>query len=475
MLNHGKVLIIEENIEKRNQLKIIFDFIGESCIVINAKKLLTLEENGYSAILLGVNADLKAIKKVLLQIEEKNICAPIVLYGSKELLVSLDNNKLNNIIGKIETPLSYEKVLKALHFCQISHENSAQIAKPSPIGLFHDLVGQTESIKKIRNLVEHVALSDANVLIIGESGTGKEIAAKSIHNASDRKDKPFIPINCGAIPGELLESELFGHEKGAFTGAVSARQGRFELAHNGTLFLDEIGDMPLNMQVKLLRVLQEKCFERVGCNKTIHVNVRIIAATHHNLEELIKQGKFREDLYYRLNVFPIKMPALRDRVEDIPLLINELSLRMKKNQSSVAKFINSSISLLQAYAWPGNVRELANLVERMSILYPNGIIGSNELPKRFKPQQDKFSHIEVRKTNPEHNQEPPSNRLNHHDFNQGIDLKKHLVETELMLITQALEESSWVVAKAADFLNMRRTTLVEKMKKYKISRPVKAV
>jgi sigma-54 specific flagellar transcriptional regulator A len=344
----------------------------------------------------------------------------------------------------------------------------------STIGLFHDLVGNAPLIQKARKLVDHVAKSDANVLVLGGSGTGKEIAARCIHNRSSRKNKPFVPINCGAIPSELLESELFGHEKGAFTGALSARKGRFELANQGTLFLDEIGDMPLNMQVKLLRVLQEQSFERIGCNKTIKVNVRIIAATHHDLEALIKDGKFREDLYYRLNVFPIKMPALKDRSEDILLLINELSYRMKENNIPVAKFMPDSVSLLKNYPWPGNVRELANLVERLSIIYPNGIIGENELPKRFKKHCGDLNTVKVVKSSEPEPVACDNTIQVEEDFIRGIDLKKHLVETELTLITQALDETNWVVAKAANYLNMRRTTLVEKMKKYGISRPTKA-
>ncbi len=474
MLNHGNVLIIEENIEKRNQLKIIFDFIGEPCLVINAKKLESINHQYYTAILIGLNADVKIIKNVLQTLENKQISAPIVLYGSKELLSSLTDMHLSKITSRIESPLSYEKVLKALHYCQISSDSNLNDSKVSTIGLFHDLVGNAPLIQKARKLVDHVAKSDANVLVLGGSGTGKEIAARCIHNRSSRKNKPFVPINCGAIPSELLESELFGHEKGAFTGALSARKGRFELANQGTLFLDEIGDMPLNMQVKLLRVLQEQSFERIGCNKTIKVNVRIIAATHHDLEALIKDGKFREDLYYRLNVFPIKMPALKDRSEDILLLINELSYRMKENNIPVAKFMPDSVSLLKNYPWPGNVRELANLVERLSIIYPNGIIGENELPKRFKKHCGDLNTVKVVKSSEPEPVACDNTIQVEEDFIRGIDLKKHLVETELTLITQALDETNWVVAKAANYLNMRRTTLVEKMKKYGISRPTKA-
>lgn len=272
----------------------------------------------------------------------------------------------------------------------------------------------------------------------------------------------------GAIPGELLESELFGHEKGAFTGAITSRQGRFELANGGTLFLDEIGDMPLAMQVKLLRVLQERCFERVGSNKSIEVNVRIIAATHRNLEIAIQEGKFREDLFYRLNVFPIEMPPLRNRSSDLSLLFNELVSRIEGEGRPTVRLMPDAMDALCEYSWPGNVRELANLVERLSILYPNGIIGKSDLPHRFqgeyKPSYPEASGAERETLLQIIKQESIANA-------EGIDLKEHLVKTELALISQALDESDWVVAHAASYLNMRRTTLVEKMRKYGLTRP----
>jgi len=242
--------------------------------------------------------------------------------------------------------------------------------------LERSLVGNSQGILNVRQLVMQVAATDATVLILGETGTGKEVVAKSIHELSSRAHKPFIPINCGAIPAELLESELFGHEKGAFTGAITARQGRFEMANEGTIFLDEIGDMPLPMQVKLLRVLQERQFERVGSNKSIAVNVRVIAATHRNLETSIEEGTFREDLFYRLNIFPIDIPPLRDRAEDIPLLFKALSDKLEAADCKTVTLDQQAAQTLMQYRWPGNVRELSNLVERLSILFPNGKVYS---------------------------------------------------------------------------------------------------
>jgi sigma-54 specific flagellar transcriptional regulator A len=276
-----------------------------------------------------------------------------------------------------------------------------------------------------------------------------------------------VPVNCGAIPAELLESELFGHEKGAFTGAITSRVGRFELAEGGTLFLDEIGDMPLNMQVKILRVLQERTFERVGSNRTQSADVRIIAATHKNLEDMIESGDFREDLYYRLNVFPIEMPALRDRVEDLPLLINELISRMEKEKRGSLRMNSAAIMSLCRHDWPGNVRELANLVERLAIMHPYGVIGVQELPKKFRCVDDYDENRPVEDTGLPSAipglvglDSPALLPVN------GIDLKDYLSSLERQLIQQALDEASGVVARAAEKLRIRRTTLVEKVRKY---------
>jgi sigma-54 specific flagellar transcriptional regulator A len=318
-------------------------------------------------------------------------------------------------------------------------------------------------------LVEQVANSDATVLILGESGTGKEVVSRNLHYYSARRSKPFVPVNCGAIPSELLESELFGHEKGAFTGAITARQGRFELAEGGSLFLDEIGDMSLHMQVKLLRVLQERVFERVGSSKPITTNVRIIAATHRNLEEQIKSGQFREDLYYRLNVFPIEMPPLRERKEDIPLLVNELITRMEHEKRGSVRLTPQAVMALCSYHWPGNVRELANLIERLVIMYPFGIVDMHDLPEKFRVDKgDMASSLPV---------DLDVERDVSYDVwaaprlpREGLDLKEHINNLEYNLIKQALDDAGGIVAHAANRLKLRRTTLVEKMRKYGLQR-----
>ncbi|MEH6358777.1 MAG: sigma-54 dependent transcriptional regulator, partial [Pseudomonadales bacterium] len=279
--------------------------------------------------------------------------------------------------------------------------------------------------------------------------------------------------NCGAIPAELLESELFGHEKGAFTGAISSRPGRFEMAEGGTLFLDEIGDMPLNMQVKILRVLQERVYERVGGNKELKTDVRIVAATHKNLETMIVDGSFREDLYYRLNVFPIEMPALRERVEDIPLLLNELLFRMEAEKRGSIKFNRSAIQSLCEHAWPGNVRELANLVERLAITHPDSVIGLQDLPEKFRygVEQSDPEFEQLFFSNPEPApQVSASSSASTTLPEEGIDLKEYLSNLERDLIEQALDEADSVVARAAEKLQIRRTTLVEKIRKYGLQR-----
>lgn len=472
MTKKNKIIIIDDNEERKDKLITILDFMGEVCQAYQYQQWHNLgaDCSDVLAVLVGQAETTEQYTLEVKAVQKHYSNTPILLVGEPNLTELMKKNLVTNIVGCYEFPISYSQLLEAIHRCQIAIENSAITNSDSerPVELFRSLVGRSPVIKEIRRLIEHVADTEANVLILGESGTGKEVVARNIHAYSSRSDKPFVPINCGAIPGELLESELFGHEKGAFTGAITARQGRFELANGGTLFLDEIGDMPLAMQVKLLRVLQERCFERVGSNKSIEVDVRVIAATHRNLDEAITDGKFREDLYYRLNVFPIEMPPLRQRSEDIPLLVNELVSRIVNENRPSVRLLPNTLKVLAAYDWPGNVRELANLVERLSILFPNGIVDHSDLPRRFcqdnpvaSTLEDSQSFIETVNSS----QALPS---------EGIDLKEHLVKTELALITQALDEHDWVVAHAASYLNMRRTTLVEKMRKYGINRPERA-
>ncbi len=314
---------------------------------------------------------------------------------------------------------------------------------------FKNIIGQSPEIQNVLDMVERVSDSDSTVLISGESGTGKELVAKAIHYNSLRSNKPFVPINCGAIPGELLESELFGHIKGAFTGAINNRVGRFEMAEGGTIFLDEIGDMDINLQVKLLRVLQERQFEPVGATKTVSTNVRIIAATHKDMEKAVADGSFREDLFYRLNVIPLHIPSLRERRSDIPLLLNHFMDEFSKSKNRHLDGISDdALKTLYNYSWPGNIRELENLIERLTILKNRGMIQQEDLPPKYRQDSNAASNqgrIQIPETGM--------------DFNSAVDA----YENELIL--RALEKTGWNRNQAALLLKLNRTTLVEKIKK----------
>jgi len=340
--------------------------------------------------------------------------------------------------------------------------------------------GTSAAIRAVIGLIRQVAVHDSTVLILGESGTGKEVAARAIHEHSPRRNRPFVAVNCGAIPGELLESELFGHEKGAFTGAIAARKGRFEIAEGGTLFLDEIGDMSLPMQVKLLRVLQERVFERVGNHVPIRCNVRIVAATHRNLEEAIRAGGFREDLFHRLNVFPIEMPALRERRADLPALVREFTARNVAEGRGELRFSAAALAALAEYRWSGNVRELANLIERLSIVCAGRCVDVEDLPPKYQPPTgwvfaDQPDAPQTCEPDPleesavlallESAAEAPGAPALCALPEQGIDLRAHLLQIERALVSQALERANGTVAQAARLLNLRRTTLVERLRK----------
>jgi sigma-54 specific flagellar transcriptional regulator A len=345
--------------------------------------------------------------------------------------------------------------------------------------------GVSPAVAAVNRLIQQVAPYDSTVLILGESGTGKEIAARAIHAASPRRQRPFVAVNCGAIPAELLESELFGHEKGSFTGAITARKGRFEIAEGGTLFLDEIGDMSLPMQVKLLRVLQERIYERVGSNTSSSCDVRIIAATHRNLEESIVRGSFRGDLFYRLNVFPIEMPTLAARIGDLPALIDAFIAQAAGRGRPRLRMLPETLDALSNYPWPGNIRELSNLIERLAILCPERPVGIGDLPARYRPSDwtmpelaqpntDEIPQLVASMAGSEELDEDPVLPATVWNCEQpsptqlpenGVDLRAHLTLIERSLISQALQRSGGTVAHAARLLSLRRTTLVEKLRK----------
>ncbi len=331
------------------------------------------------------------------------------------------------------------------------------------------LIGNSPDTQLVRRMIEQVAPSLATVLITGESGTGKEVVARQIHERSGREG-PFVAVNCGAIPEHLLESELFGHARGAFTGAVSARAGRFEQAKGGTFFLDEIGDMPTVMQVKLLRVLEERVIERVGSTESIPVDVRLIAATHRDLPKRIEEGNFREDLFYRLSVFPIEITPLRSRPDDIPLLVDEFIRRIAAEKSVSLQIARDAMDILKAYSWSGNVRELANLIERLVVIRPNGIVRARDLPwpivERKEPEPEETEVVGSTLSS-------VSSAVRVDLPREGIDLKRYLAKIEQDMIHQALLESDGVVQRAAELLGVGRTTLVEKIRRYDLGPPKK--
>jgi DNA-binding NtrC family response regulator len=322
---------------------------------------------------------------------------------------------------------------------------------------FENIVGTSAALRQALEIVEKVADTDSTVLVTGESGTGKELFARALHYNSRRADRMLVTVNCGAIPEELLESELFGHVRGAFTNAVSHRQGRFAVAHGGTIFLDEIGDMSPNLQVKLLRVLQERAFEPVGSSKSVSVDVRVVAATNQDLQTAIRERRFREDLFYRLNVIPIEVPPLRERREDVPLLAQHFLETMNAEKGrAVTGFSEQAIQSLLAHDWPGNVRELENLVERLVILRGDGEIGAADLPPPFGPGRGA-----VRTDAP---RLPAAGLL----FNDVVD------RFERDLIRQALDQTQWNKQRAAQLLGLNRTTLLEKIKKKGLEPPAGA-
>ncbi len=468
------ILLIDDNQTRAREFELILTFMEcrVKCVSTQDYPLSLDDDEMFQAVFIGGDKQDEIARSVV----DLTGDIPVFMLHDKGGSASPSGAIKQEVCKELEWPSTYPLLNEALQAISVTDKALAVSPKAKAN---KGLAGNSRAIRKIRELIDQVAGSDATVLILGESGTGKEVVAQALHRHSSRRNKPFVPVNCGAIPGELLESELFGHEKGAFTGALTSRQGRFEMAEGGTLFLDEIGDMPMPMQVKLLRVLQERTFERVGSNKAIRCDVRVVAATHRKLEEEIREKRFREDLFYRLNVFPIEMPALRDRPEDIPYLVSDLAVRMQAAKRDSVRLTNAALAVLMQHNWPGNVRELSNLMERLAIIHPNSLVDVEELP-------EKFHNYEV----PEGVEDqvlieepamPPAlpqqrSRANEPQLvpvsqlpEQGMDLKEYLNDLESGLIKQALDECNGVVAHAAKLLHMRRTTLVEKLRKYDLS------
>ena len=422
------ICVVSQNREQGKNLTVTIDSIGTyECINASSAQCVKriAKDQEIIALLVDRSLDVAELKQL------------VKIAGSHALATFGTLNSSSDWITRIESkacyrlrhPLARKDIKRLFDHLGNKTNSRTQRATSRSQHLYRGLVGDSAAIHELRELILKVAPSKSNVLITGETGTGKEIVARNIHYHSERGAGPFVPINCSAVPPELLESELFGHKKGAFTGATSNRDGRFIFAAGGTLFLDEIGDMSLALQVKLLRVLEERIIYRVGCNNPIPMTARIVAATHRNLEQSVEDGTFREDLYYRLNVVPIIVPSLRDRKEDISLLVVELSRRLQREQGISVNFTTAAVDRLQTHDWPGNVRELANLVERLGVILPNGTADVAELPARFRnssaPDADNFFVAQQVLNKNLAPQMIPEN---------GIDLKDYLRSTESALI-----------------------------------------
>ncbi len=458
-----KILVVDDDVEI---LEIISDVLKQDGYAVDAatdgrKAVRYLEAELYDLVITDLNLPKVDGMKVLRSVVDQSphtMC--IILTGYGTIKSSVEAIKMG-AFDYITKPVTSDEILmvveKALKYRHLERENVLLKQQLKKKYRFENFIGDCKPIQKVFELIEKVADTDSTVLITGESGTGKELIANAIHYNSHRRDNSMVVINCGAIPEELLESELFGHEKGAFTGAHKMRVGRFELANCGTVFLDEIGDMSPNLQVKLLRVLQEQKFERVGGMRTLEVDVRIIAATNKNLTNAVNKGKFRQDLYYRLNVIPMKVPPLRHRKPDIPLLIDFFIQKFNaQRRKQITGFDKESTESLLDYDWPGNVRELENLVERLVILANGDEIDMDDIPDSIKGKTGRIAPFRT---------SIPT---------RGIVFDEAVEEYEKELILQALDETNWVKTKAAKLLNINRTTLIEKMKKKNLYKPAVA-
>ncbi|MFZ1502145.1 MAG: sigma-54 dependent transcriptional regulator [Nitrospira sp.] len=387
------------------------------------------------------------------KVDSKIIAIVMTGYGTVDYAVrAMKAGAFDFITKPFESDTVAVVVRKALDVYKLKQENHLLRKAVRDQYRLEHLVGTSAPMRMVLDFVEKVADSDSTVLIEGESGTGKELIARMLHFNSMRRERPLVPVNCGAIPETLLESELFGHEKGAFTGAAHTRLGRFELAHSGTIFLDEVGEMSLPLQVKLLRVLQERCFERVGGTRTINVDVRIIAATNQDLEQAVQERRFRQDLYYRLHVIPIHIPPLRERRSDIPLLVNHFIAQFNQlRRTEILGIESDALSRMTEEEWPGNIRELENMIERLCVLKKRGMITLSDLPERsMKMTAGKAA-------------EAPEQFIRFAE--DGINLTKELEHYENRLIGEALRKANGITSRAAQLLQVNRTTLVEKLKR----------
>ncbi|MGE0115378.1 MAG: sigma-54 interaction domain-containing protein [Steroidobacteraceae bacterium] len=501
MSSTQQAVVYDCDAERASQVGLLLKQLGYQPMVIDHSALVRTvlqASSGEQVLMIGDVSDAPDWAELGTVLRGPLCDVQVISYGSPYVADELGAATGAQRVLRLRFPFDADSLAAALHVPLVqSEQDTGHVSMPT---------GTSPAVREVNRLIKQVAAHGSSVLILGESGTGKELVAHAIHDASPRRQRPFVAINCGAIPSELLESELFGHEKGSFTGAVSARKGRFEIAEGGTLFLDEIGDMSMTMQVKLLRVLQERVFERVGSHSPIRCNVRIIAATHRNLEESISKGSFREDLFYRLNVFPIEMPPLRARVEDLPMLVRDFAAMNAANGRARIQLQPRVMDALMNYSWPGNVRELGNLIERLSILCPQGRVEVSDLPARYRPKDwtpdqeaqlifgSLQSPVQQSDELPESAAMTEATAASHEDEGvlpdeqallimagdhgsdgslaelpvHGLDLRSHLYDIERALIRQAMDRAGGTVAHAARLLQLRRTTLVEKLRKFEM-------
>jgi DNA-binding NtrC family response regulator len=451
------ILVVEDDEGLQNLLQRLLSREGRRVTVVGSgqEAIRVAHEIPVHVLVTDLNLpdiDGLAVLERILHIDSKVMGIVMTGYGSIDSAVRAMKAGAFDFLAK---PFDSQVIVNLIDKALEAHRRREN--RPSPrkaVGEQYRLeqfVGTSEPIRRVLEFVAKVAGCDSTVLIQGESGTGKELVARMLHFNSEAKDRPLVPVNCGAIPENLLESELFGHEKGAFTGAAHTRIGRFEAAHGGTIFLDEIGELSLALQVKLLRVLQERSFERVGGSRTIDVDVRVVAATNQDLELAVQQKRFREDLYYRLNVIPVTIPPLRERRSDIPQLVDHFLKSMTRGRGAAATGCSpDALTLLMDYHWPGNIRELENMIERLVVLSRSGTIDVSDLPERLQRRQVSADPTEA-------------HFIAFSD--QGVNLSREIEQLENRLIIGALRQANGITSKAAQLLHVNRTTLVEKMKR----------
>lgn len=456
----AKILIVDDEEGVCDLLVDVLEDAGyETMVVYNARDALkTLDSNTPDTVLLDIKLPDADGIELMGEIKKMGIHVPVILmtaFGTTEIAIQAMKQGAHDYLNK---PLNLDELLitveKAVRMQQlVSEVATLREELDSDIDYVDSLIGQSRHMQDIFKLIGRVADSDITVLLQGESGTGKEVVARAIHSNSRRSNRPFIKINCATIPENLIESELFGHERGAFTGAVNQKPGKFELAHNGTVFLDEIGELSLNTQVKLLQVLQEKEFERIGSTRSIKIDVRILTATNRDLKKFVEEGRFREDLYYRINVVNIKLPPLRERKEDIQLLFNyflkKFSLKYNKKITGIS---HGAVAVIAGYNWPGNVRELKNVCEQAAVMSRSSVITPDDLPLGKNGEMiagNGGSNVHV-------------------SINDNRPLKEIMADIERKVILKALNDNNWNRQETARTLNLNRRSLYDKMKEYNL-------